>query len=358
MHGPIARHGKRLAVRDFAYKPEDHLPLIAAMQRAPEDVIFCIKAMPHDFYVTFPDNPALGVLQREQWVEYDCLGQFFGWGIMPCLVLDDLTARVPRWRAAGATGVVLRIEWERINDLDALDNLAELNLLAGSALARGDRVDEEMVCRQWLASQGFDPEAALWLAGIMAETLSIVRRAAYVKGFVSADNSMLPRSIRRMWWGAEVRDALIPWAPERTGDLDLTPERLLHYLEEKDVAVAQTRRLLARVEEGAPGLDSALHALVRETFRYFSPWIDGLRASTAVCLLARGVEAGNAAAIAGLGAALSDLEAYALRIRQLTEDASIPHQVAMLLDHARAGDVAREGQTILERLRGQRQAIA
>ena len=60
-------------------------------QGAPDDIVFCIKAMPHDFYLTFPDNPALGRLKREQWVEYDVLGQFFGWGVMPCFVFDDQT---------------------------------------------------------------------------------------------------------------------------------------------------------------------------------------------------------------------------------------------------------------------------
>src|SRR3546814_6012096 len=57
------KHGKPLAVRDFAYKPVDHEPLIAAMRRAPKDVIFCIKATPHDFYPTFPHNTAIGRLR-------------------------------------------------------------------------------------------------------------------------------------------------------------------------------------------------------------------------------------------------------------------------------------------------------
>jgi hypothetical protein len=34
MHDPVRRHGRRLAVRDFAYKPEDHRPLVAAPRAA------------------------------------------------------------------------------------------------------------------------------------------------------------------------------------------------------------------------------------------------------------------------------------------------------------------------------------
>ena len=101
MHGPLAAAGKRLAVRDFAYRPTDHAPLIEAMARQAPDVIFCIKATPHDFYPTFPDNPAFGRLQRPQWIEYDTQGQFYGWGVYPCFMAEDIRARL---RHAAATG--------------------------------------------------------------------------------------------------------------------------------------------------------------------------------------------------------------------------------------------------------------
>ncbi|HEY8611608.1 MAG TPA: hypothetical protein VIL69_10015, partial [Roseomonas sp.] len=350
MHGPAARHGRRLAVRDFAYKPSDHLPLIEAMRKAPGDVIFCIKAMPHDFYLTFPDNPALGAVGREQWVEYDCLGQFFGWGIMPCFVLDDLAERMPRWKAGGATGVILRIEWERINDLDALDNLAELNLIAGAALALGEAVDAREVCRRWLLSHGHAADAAPWLAKMMQETAPIVRRAAYVNGFVSADNSMLPRSIARAWWGAEVRDSLIPWAPERDGELTIDRMKLTRYLAEKDAALAEAEALLDRMRNGEPGLAPSVHALVLGAFAHFVTWVEGLRLTARVCLHARFLKQGEDAAEEDRRALAEDIEAveaYASRVRGLAKNPAVPHQVVMLVDHRRALDVAREGHQIL-----------
>ncbi len=353
MHGPVTRRGRRLAVRDFAYKPEDHRPLVAAMRRAPQEVIFCIKAMPHDFYVTFPDNPALGVLQdRPQWVEYDCLGQFFGWGIMPCLVLDDLAGRVPRWRAQGAAGAILRMEWERINDLDALDNLAEVNLIGAAALLRGESCSAETACGRWLAAHGHDPGTATWLTAILQATLPIVRATAYTDGFVTADNSMLPRSVARAWWGAETRDALIPWAPERNGGLDLDAERLADLMGEKAVALEAARVLSARVRVGEPGLDPALHARIRDAFAWFEIWVEGHCLASRVCLLARHVDRpgarASAATRAALHAAASELETFADRIAPLAADGSVPHQVVMLLDHRRARDTAAEARVIAD----------
>ncbi len=357
LHGPAARRGRRLAVRDFAYKPEDHDPLVAAMRQAPPDVVFCIKAMPHDFYVTFPDNPALGALPgRTQWVEYDCLGQFFGWGVMPCFVLDDLVARVPRWRAAGATGAILRIEWERINDLDALDNLATLNLIAGAALIGGGPApDAEAVCRLWLRAEGHPETNAPWLAGIMAATLPVVRGALYTDGFVTADNSMLPRSVARAWWGAEMRDGLACWAPDRADGLVLDRARLGVLLAEKDAALKAARSLVARIQERAPGVDPALHAAIVAAFRHFEAWVEGHCLAAHVCLLARFLAHQNAAARtedeAALGIAIAALREFAERLAPLARDPTVPHQVVMLLDHQRALDTAAEGAALLARHR-------
>jgi hypothetical protein len=356
MREPVVRHRKRLAVRDFAYKPEDHRPLVAAMRTAPPDVIFCIKAMPHDFYVTFPDNPALGALRdRLQWVEYDCLGQFFGWGVMPCLVLEDLAARVPRWRDKGASGAILRIEWERINDLDALDNLAAMNLIAGAALIGGEvGLDAPGVCRRWLRAQGHDEASAPWLAGIMAATLPVVRGTVYTDGFVTADNSMLPRSVARAWWGAEVRDALACWAPERADALVLDHARLAALLAEKDGALAAARALAGRLRDGASGIAPALLATVRAAFGYFESWVEGHCLAARVCLFARFLTQQGAAARpedrSALWAAVVALEGFAARIAPLATDANVPHQVAMLLDHRRARDTAAEGAAVFNAL--------
>ncbi len=63
-------------------------------------------------------------------------------------MLDDLAEGVPRLRSKGASGAILRIEWERINDLDALDSLAELNLIAAAAMIQGQAgLAAEEVCR-------------------------------------------------------------------------------------------------------------------------------------------------------------------------------------------------------------------
>lgn len=355
LHAPIRARGRQLAIRDFAYKPADHQPLIEAVRRAPADVVFCIKAMPHDFYVTFPDNPALGALPRRQFVEYDVMGQFFGWGLMPCFVLEDLRERMPRWARQGVSGAIFRIEWERINDLDALDTLNETNLIAAAAWACDERIDARETCRRWLADRGWDEAAAPWLAGVLERTLPVVRHAAYMNDAVSADNSMLPRSIQRAWWGMEVRDGLVVWDPAREGDLVLDAAKAAALIAEKDHALAGARALVADLARPAPGLDARVQSFVQAQFAHYVRWVEGLALCAKVCVLVRLLTQGDGASAAEvdqLAARLADLQGWAERTRALLQaDLGIPHQVLMLIDPQRALDVAREGRACLEAAR-------
>ena len=63
----------------------------------------------------FPDNPAIGNCGKlNQWVEYDTWGQFFGLGVFPCSVAEDMSGRMKRYLERGATGVMLRTDWENM----------------------------------------------------------------------------------------------------------------------------------------------------------------------------------------------------------------------------------------------------
>src|SRR3546814_4175347 len=135
------------------------------MRRAPKDVIFCIKATPHDFYPTFPHNTAIGRLRdRVQWIEYDTMGQFYGLAIAPCYVGGDMAERLDHAERNGVTGGVFRTAWERINDRWSLETINETNLIAAARMSNGRPADTGTVCKEWLVDHGFSDEAAPWLA--------------------------------------------------------------------------------------------------------------------------------------------------------------------------------------------------
>jgi hypothetical protein len=210
-------------------------------------------------------------------------------------------------------------------------------------------------CRRWLAARGLDERAAAWLADLVSESTEIVLRTAYMAGFVMADNSMLPRSVERAWWGAEVRDALIPWDPSRAGALDLDRSRIEQYLAEKTEALARARALRTTIDAAGSGVDHPTHRAVASLFAPLILWVEGHRLAAAVCLYARGISGPNAASDPGmvmiLEGFIKELEGYAERVAVASENDGHTHHVAMLLDPKRALDVAAEGRIALNRHR-------
>jgi hypothetical protein len=339
-----AKHGKPMSVRDFAYKPRDHEPLIAAMARTPKEISFCIKVTPHDFYPTFPNNSAIGRLRdRAQWLEYDTMGQFYGLAIAPCYVGADLKNRMEYGEKNGVTGAIFRVEWERVNDWWALETINETNLIAAAAITNGEDASTERVCELWLKSQGWPAEAAPWLASALDTTWPIISRALYVDKFMFADSSFFPRGVGKAWWTMETKHSLIDWDPSRANDLKLSPDRVKVLLAEKADAVARVHAYAEKIERGDPTVPADLHAMLVDRAGLFVTYVEGFAACAGVCIWARAKEENVAGAQEELTKAIKVLEAYLERIKPLTEEAKYPHQVAQLLEVRRVQDVIREG---------------
>ncbi|HTU03777.1 MAG TPA: hypothetical protein VMG58_18225, partial [Candidatus Sulfotelmatobacter sp.] len=152
MYGPIRAAGKRLVLRDFVWSPTDLDEVVSAGESAPADVVISLKNTPHDYYPNFPHNPRIGrVGNHRQWIEYDVWGQFFGWGVFPCVVLEDMKARMEHALASGATGFIARTDWESISEGNALDGLNKLNLYGAARLSYDLGTDFRDVYREWLA---------------------------------------------------------------------------------------------------------------------------------------------------------------------------------------------------------------
>lgn len=347
MWRPSAKHGKPLAVRDFAYKPQDHEPLIAAMARTPADISFCIKVTPHDFYPTFPHNSAIGRLRdRVQWLEYDTMGQFYGLAIAPCYVGADLKHRMEYGEKNGASGAIFRVEWERVNDWWALETINETNLIAAAAVTGGRDASTRAVCELWLKAHGWPVEAAPWLASVLDQTWPIISRALYLDGFMFADSSFFPRGVAKAWWTMEIKHSLIAWDPSRANDLKLSPQRVEALLAGQADAVRRVHAYAETVRRGDPSLPADLHAMLVDRAGLFVIYVEGFEACARVCVWARAKQEGVAGAQAALDAALDHLDAYNRGIVTLTEEAKYPHQVAQLIDHKRVADVLREGREI------------
>lgn len=355
LYRPIAAREKTLAVREFAYKPADHEVLLRAIDTLPADVVVCIKNTPHDFYPTFPDNPALGRFQgrRTQWLEYETYGQFYGMGVVPCFLHDDIRARFDHAERCGVTGVLLRVEWERVNDWWALQTFNKLNTIAAAARAAGHMITPEETCGRWLVDSELPQEAAGWLADMMMQTWPIIRHALYIDGFLFADSSFLPRSIGRAWWTMEEKHCIADWDESRRNALHLNPSRIAELLDEKREACERVATLATQLRAAPDVLPPSLREALARQADVFEAYVEGFALCARVCLLHRWIERHaedvTSSDVAAMRDGLQALAAYGERRRREAEHARDPHVVYLVMDHHRVDDIVAEGRTLLER---------
>ena len=353
-YAPLTHGGLRLAVRDFAYRPSDHRPLIEAVDRAPADVIFCMKVTPHDFYPTFPDNPAIGALHREQWVEYDVYGQFYGWGVFPVFMRDDLVRRLRYAQSKGVSGALYRVEWERVNDWWCLETPNRANLIAAARLAGGEDASATSVCRTWLEEAGWpaDADTASFVAGVWTRTWSVIRKGIYLRDFVFHDSSQFPLSVRKAWWTMERKHSLVDWDPARANALHLDASGIDAALAEKEQAVSEITALRREVERPSGPVPADFHAWLRECFKWYVQYIAGFRALTEVSLYVEALRQGTLtrrSLDAAMGASLRALEEYLTVLAPTLNRGEYPHQFRMLLSSGRARTVLEDGLAVYRR---------
>lgn len=359
IYGSVQAHGKKLAVRDFVYTPDDHEKLARIITRTPDDVIFCIKTSPRDFWPTFPENPMLGRFpDRVQWVEYDTFGQFYGWGVCPSIMLKDLRERLGYARAQGVTGALIRTEWERV-DVSAFDHLNKINLIAAAQFTQSlETTDEEIVLR-WLREDGWlrgGSEAAVDVAGLtrfLNRTWPIMRKILYVADYAFAASSMFPLDVNNAWYTMLFYHCLSEWDRSAAGRLDLNDQNLARHFAEKDEAQREVRQLLADLDRNDFGLSRAAHSALKREFQFYDICARGFALTTRACLLARALQEGTFEP-SRLGElrdeqekTLAELSGYVAELKTFEETTSHPFYVYMMLNYRNAQGILEQAAEML-----------
>jgi len=343
MHAPIRAAGKQLAVRDFVFDRAAHEELAAAIETLPSDIIIGLKNTPHDYYPTFPDNPRLGrVGPHRQWIEYDCMGQYFGWGIAPAIMIDDIARRFSVAEAAGAEGVVLRTDWESLDGHSAFHTPNLVNLYAGAALSADAAAPRAQVWRSWLQEQGMlepnaDPAAAIaWAEAVLGGSWAITRGACYTQDCVFSDATNYPVSLDHAFWLAEEKNSLRDWDASKADALAPTEAVARRVMAEKDEAVARAEALRPLAAHQPAGLTAAAHRDMEARVDVFIRYVRAFRAIGHALILTRVLVAGSPGAFAQeaaalLRAALADLLEYAAEFETFARETDHHHRVYTLL---------------------------
>lgn len=347
MHAPIRAAGAELVVRDFVFDRAAQGELAATIEELPDDVIVSLKNTPHDYYPSFPDNPRLGrVGAHRQWVEYDTMGQYFGWGVAPAILIEEYRARLETAEARGATGVVFRTDWESLDGHSSFANLNGVNAIAGAALAQNRQADASGIVLDWLDQErhlesGLGKSerktAAEWLAGVFAETLPITLGALYVQDCVFSDSSNYPISLAHALWLAEDKNSLKDWLPEKADALSSDQANLSRIFAEKDEAVERLSSLAERAKIPPSGFTTTFLARLGEDMEAYRLCVGAWRTVVRAVMLAKHLVEDGSWTEAGrlFEIELAELDRRAGEFRELAARTDMRFVVYNLLDPER-----------------------
>ncbi|WP_270933339.1 hypothetical protein [Falsiroseomonas oryzae] len=296
MHRPIAAAGKSLVIRDFVFSRRAQEDLAAAFEAMPADIAVSLKNTPHDYYPSFPDNPRIGrVGARRQWLEFDCMGQYFGWGIAPAILIEDWRGRLDRARAAGVDGLVFRTDWESLDSHSAFHTPNMANLHAGAMLGRDPAMPAAAIYAEWMARAGMlDPDTPVhraacgaWAERLLGRSWDAVGGTLYARGCVLNDSSTLPVGFDHAWWLAEEKNSLADWDPSKSGALAPTAEALHAVLTEREEALAIHDAAAAALDDPPSGLRTEALDGLRRHFAIARRYLRGFAGATRALTLAR-----------------------------------------------------------------------
>lgn len=300
MYKPFAKAGKRLVIRDFIYQKEEQDQFAKALEVLPIEIALSLKNTPHDFYPTFPDNPLIGkVGKREQWIEYDVHGQYFGWGITPSIMTDDLTHRLEYGLKNNVSGFIMRTDWEGVQDTSCFDTPNLINLYAAAILGKNPDAERREIYARWLIEErlladALSPKALKdtieWAMGLLEQTWAVVRGTVFVNGTVFSDNSAFHVNIRQPTWIAETHHSLKNWFSGAQDALGMQDKNARKILDEKDEALAQARLLVAQVSAANPGLKPEVYADLVQRFDFLQVYAEGFRLTTRIYIFSRLLE--------------------------------------------------------------------
>ena len=353
MYKPLADAGKTLAVRDFSYTADDQSRMIAAAAAVSNDIVISLKNTPHDYYPTFPDNPRIGHTDGlRQWVEYDTWGQFFGMGVFPVSVVEDMQARMRHAAKSGVEGIALRTDWEVITDASAFNSPNILNVIGGALLAKDvDRPLDDIYAAY--AQHGLypplqaasmmapvavptSPQAATVLRDFMTASWKVMEKAAYVRGHLFHEDDQYCDTVAKAYAMMVDIHGRDDWEPGASRLVKATAENIPLVMAEKEAALAEVRRLPRILRAGELGLRAPVVAELEDMLNLYEHWVRGFVLCARGVFLTRKATLSCAVAdIAAARAALPPLRAFRDEIIARLAGTHYPHYIYWLLDEKR-----------------------
>lgn len=353
MYSPISKHGKDLIVRDFAYTADQQSLMIQACEQISNDIIISLKAEPHDYYPTFPLNPEVGHTgDLREYIEFDTWGQFFGMGVSPCSVVEDIQYRLKKYFELGASGVWFRTDWELVHDASVHCTPSLVNLYGGAMLAKNLDTDLDDIYRTWVNEGLFSPmkpasvlqyperptnqEAYKKLRDFMKASWKAFEKAAYIRGHQYLESDQPPYTIDKAFEIMVVIHSRDDWDEGASKRVSVTDENMEIIFKEKKEAIAETEALYEVLDVKSLGISESLAADLTkciDTMVLFAKFCD--ITTRAMYLTKKAIQTKLQADVIKAELTVDELEAIAVTIERELEGTDYPYYLYSRLHPSR-----------------------
>ncbi len=254
VYKPLEKAGKKLIIRDFAYTADHQYAMIDAARDVSPSIIMALKSTPHDFYPTFPDNPTIGNCNgMTQWIEFDAWGQFFGLGFFPCSITDDMLRMIRKYNLLGATGIIIRTDWERMFQNSCFNSFCIVNLIAGALASKNPEIKKNTIYNEWLSfglinpllSDSFSQKpytvSDIYTQEILKKlidfTWDFLKKTIYIRGHVFNRNTQPFDLYFMVFYIMTIHHSREHWDPGSLEQIKPIDENLEIIFKEKDQAI-------------------------------------------------------------------------------------------------------------------------
>lgn len=349
---PLKKSGKKLIIRDFSFTGDQQGIMIEAAKKCSDDIIISLKNTPRDYYPTFPTNPHIGHSGLREWVEFDTWGQFFGLGMFPVSVVEDMQDRMRQCFDKKVEGVYFRTDWECTTEGSSFNSMNLLNVYAGALLSQNINRDLDDVYRTWV-KHGFSlaiyagsclqkpitpakVDAYKNLRDFMKASWAVMEKTNYVRKHLFGESVLAPNTVRKAFDMMIYIHGRDDWEPEAYKNVEPTEENIKIVISEKNAALHEVQQLAAILDAENLGISQENIAQINEMLDLYTYYVKMMRLCSIACFYtAKACSTKNCEDIDRTWKILPEIAAFLYELNERLTDTNYPHYVYFMLDGTR-----------------------
>ncbi|MDR1502884.1 MAG: hypothetical protein LBT43_10565 [Prevotella sp.] len=186
----IGERGKKLYIRTFAYSKEEYAGIVGCIKHIKNDkVALMMKEVPHDFFLTHPNDPFIGKFNRPTIVEFDTGNEYNGQGVIANTWPEYVAGR---WKdyinQPNVVGYVARTDRYETTKIVGTPN--EILLYALKRVTEEPSISVDRIYDEFIISK-YGKDVLQPIKNAFKKSFDIVMSSLYILGTSMADHSSL-----------------------------------------------------------------------------------------------------------------------------------------------------------------------